>query len=120
MMFIAAISPPRACSKLDGEELVARAAYRHEPLRPRRVALDLAPEVRDVHLAGVLVADVLARPEVLHELAAGDDALRPLGEEREHLELRQRQPHGLAVDCDLVAAEVEAQAAERAHRRRAV
>ena len=29
-----------------------------------------------MHLAGVLVADVLARPEVLHELASRDDGVR--------------------------------------------
>ena len=61
---------------------------------------------------GVLVPDVLARPQVLHQLAPGDDPLRPLREEREHLELRQRQPHGLAVDRHLVAAEVEVESAE--------
>ena len=52
------------------DELVAGAADGHQPLRLGRVALDLPAQVRDVHLARVLVADVLARPEVLHQLAA--------------------------------------------------
>ena len=70
-----------------------------------------------MHLARVLVADVLARPEVLHQLAPRDDGVGLLGEEREHLELRQRQVHALAVDEHLVPAEVDLQAAELPHRR---
>src|SRR4051794_27337191 len=50
-------------------ELVAGPADRHDPLRLRRVALELAPQVRRVDVAGVLVADVRALPQVLHDLA---------------------------------------------------
>ena len=39
-----------------------------------------------------------------------------LGEQREQLELRGREVHGAVVDDDLVAAEVDAQAAHDAHR----
>src|SRR5262249_30904117 len=99
------------------DEHVAGAADGHEALRLRGIALDLPAQVRDVHLAGVLVADVVARPEVLHELAAGDDRFRLLGEEREHLELRERQVDALAVDEHLVAAEVDVESAERADSR---
>src|ERR1700740_1548196 len=99
------------------DELVARAAYGHEPLRLGRVALDLPAQVRDVHLAGVLVADVLARPEVLHQLAPGDDRVGLLGKEGENLELRQRQVNALAVDEHLVPAEVDLEAAELPHGR---
>src|ERR1700757_2543670 len=104
-----------AAVKSGRDELVPGAADRHEPLRLGRVALDLPPQVRDVHLAGVLVPDVLARPEVLHELAARDDRVRLLGEEGEHLELGQRQVDAVAVAEHLVPAEVDLEAAELPH-----
>ena len=78
----------------------------------RGVTLDLAAQVRDVHLAGVLVADVLARPEMLHELAARDDRFRLLGQQGQDLELRQGQVDSVAVDEHLVPAEVDLEAAE--------
>src|SRR4029077_9844344 len=84
-----------------------------------RIPLDLSPQVRDVHLAGVLVADVLARPEMLHELAARDDRLGPLGQKGENLELRERQVDADSVDQHLVADEVDLEAAELPHGRAA-
>src|SRR5438270_568326 len=95
---------------LDAKQLVPQPADGHEALWPRRVALDLPAQIGDVHLARVLVADVVARPQVLHELAAGYDPLRLLGQERQHLDLRQRQAHGLPVDGHLVADEIEMEA----------
>src|SRR5204863_8253305 len=81
---------------LHGLELVAAAPDRHDPLGPSRVALDLAADVRDVQVAGSLVADVRAVPEVAHDLAAREDPLRLAGEQREQLQLERAQRELLA------------------------
>src|ERR671933_228103 len=95
-----------------GHEPVADPAHGEQALRVRRVALDLAAQVRDVDVAGALVAYVGAVPEVLHDLAAAEDALRLGGKEREQPELRRGQAHALAVDPHLVAGQVEAERAD--------
>src|SRR5919202_3614757 len=88
------------------EELVADPAHGDEPLRPARRLLDLAPEVRDVDVAGALVAYVRRVPEVLHDLAAAVDPLGLLREKGEEAELRRSQPDRPPVDADLVPVHV--------------
>src|SRR2546421_8560805 len=97
-----------------GEQLVADAANGDEAARPPRGRLDLPPQVRDVDVAGALVADVRAVPQVLHDLAAAVDALGLLGEEGEQAELRRRQPDRVAVDPHLVPGDVELERANAA------
>src|SRR5919197_3840080 len=96
------------------EELVTDPAHGHEPLRPPRRLLDLAPEVGDVDVARALVADVRAVPEVLHDLAPGVDALGLLGEEREQAELRRGEADRPPVDPHLVPVDVELERADAA------
>src|SRR3954467_5250933 len=100
-------SEARGTVSLHGDELVADLAHRDDALGVRRVALELAPQVRDVHVARAGVADERRPPDVLHDLAAAPDVPRPLGEQREELELGRREPHARAVDLDLVAREVD-------------
>ena len=82
-------------------------AARRRSARLRRPHLDLPAQVRDVHVAGVLVPTYVALPEVLHDLPPGEDALRLLDQAGEQLELGRRQLHRLAVDRHLVAREVD-------------
>src|SRR4051794_10055336 len=72
-------------------EPVPEAAYRDDPLRLRRVALELAAEVRDVRVAGSLVARVAAVPEMAHDVAPRGDIARRGREQRQQAELRPRQ-----------------------------
>src|SRR5207237_10893627 len=78
----------RVSASSHGDELVADRTHRHQTLRLRRVALDLPAQVRDVDVAGALVADVGAAPEVLHDLAPREDAVGLSGEARGARELR--------------------------------
>src|ERR671937_1035745 len=95
-------------------ELVADAANGHEPLRPAGCLLDLAPQVGDVDVAGALVADVRAVPEVLHDLAPRVHPLGLLREEREQAELRGREADRPPVEADLVPVHVELERADAA------
>ena len=62
-------------------------------------------------VAGPLVADVLALPEVLHELTTREHALGLGDEQGEELELGRRHVPRLAVDHHDVSVRVELQAA---------
>src|SRR5215208_3903354 len=97
-------------------ELVPDPANRHDALRIVWIALDLAAQVRDVHVCSPLVADVLALPEVLHDLSPRVHLLWLFGEEGEEPELRRRQPHVLVVDAHLVPDEIELQPADAPYR----
>ncbi len=91
-----------SCSSADqvavGAELVADAAHREHQLGPLRVALDLLAQVRDVDVAGSLVAVELGLPELLHDLRAGEDLAGAADEQAQQLELRAGQVdrHGRA------------------------
>src|SRR6266480_3106 len=61
-------NPHFACFCLHGLQLITGAANGHEAFRVRRIALELPPDVRDVEVARSLVADVVAVPEVTHDL----------------------------------------------------
>src|SRR5215213_2955442 len=101
-------------------ELVARAADRHQPLGAGRAPLDLPPDVGYVDVRGVLVADVLAAPEVPHDLGPAEDLAGPLGQKREQPELGRSELDGLAIDRHLVAREVEPEPPDLPYRSRAV
>ena len=73
-------------------ELVADAAHREDARRPNGVALDLAPDVRDVRVGRALVAEERRAPEVLHDRGAREHLAGRLGEQQQELELGARQP----------------------------
>src|SRR5262245_16410056 len=103
-------------NRLHGEELVARTANGHEPHGILRVALDLAADVGDVQVGRPRVADVLALPEVLHDLPPREDPAGVAGEEGQELQLRRGQLDRLAVRGRLVPLEVEVESADVADR----
>src|SRR5581483_6929922 len=90
-----------------GAEQIPDAAYRHEPLRPRGIALDLPAQVHDVHVARALVAEVARVPEMLDELSPREDALRSVREQCEQPKLRLRQLDRPPLDGELLARQVE-------------
>src|SRR6266542_1842700 len=89
------------------KEGVADPPDRYEPIRVARIELDLPAQVRDVDVAGPLVADVGALPQVLHDLPPAEDPLRLFREEHEQPELGARQVDELAGDRDPVSGEVD-------------
>src|SRR6478672_10488250 len=93
------------------DQFVAEAGNRDDPLRVRRIALDFSSECRDVCVARAFVADVGALPEVLHDLAAREDATWVAGEQREQVVLRRRERDRLAIRGYLVLDDVDSQAA---------
>src|SRR5438094_9114531 len=97
---------------LHGLELVAAAPDRHDPLGPSRVALDLAANVRDVEVAGSLVSDVRAVPEVAHDLAPREDASGLAGEQGQQLQLERGQRYLLVGETCFVLGEIELELAD--------
>src|SRR5439155_24841965 len=67
-------------SKLGGHQLVPEAGYGDDPFWMRWVALNLPSECRHMGVAGALVSDVGALPEMLHDLAACENSPRLVGE----------------------------------------
>src|ERR1044072_8573087 len=82
---------------LRGVELVADAAYGADELGVLGVALDLLAQVRDVDVAGALVAVELGLPELVHDLAAGEDLSGAADQEAEQLELGAGEADRLAA-----------------------
>src|SRR6185436_12710652 len=78
--------------------LIANAAHGQDQLRLLRVALDLLAQVRDVDVAGALVAIELGLPQLLHDLGAGENLARAGDEEAQQLELRAGEVDGDAAD----------------------
>src|SRR5436190_4439192 len=108
---LAVPNPRFACFCLHGLQLVTRAANRHESLRLPRVTLELPSEVRDVEVAGPLVPDVVAVPEMAHDLGTGEDAFRLRREQSEQLQLEGRQHYHLPTDGRLVLREIDLEVA---------
>ena len=95
------ISSSAAASPLGGAsslELVAQPAYGQQVLRGRRVGLDLRPQPLDVDVEGLGVADVVAAPDPVDQLAAGEHPAGVAQQELEQLELLQRHRDAGAVD----------------------
>src|ERR671912_1767769 len=95
------------CVSSHCRQLVADSSHGHDPLGNLRVAFDLAPEIRDVDVAGALVAHVAALPELLHQLAPAEHTIRVRRHEGKQRELGAREATGLAVDGHSVCVGVE-------------
>src|SRR3954462_13066421 len=70
-----------------GDELVAGAAHRPDPLR----VAELAPQLRDVHVDGAGAARICHAPDEIEQALAGEDDARVLEEAGEKVELLARQ-----------------------------
>ena len=77
-----------------------------------RIGLELATQVGDVDVAGSLVSDVRALPEVLHDLLAAEDALWLTREQVEEPELGRCQRDQVSIDAYLVTDWIEFEAAD--------
>ena len=73
-----------------------------------RLALDLLAQVADVDVDRAWLAVVGAPAEALEELPAGEDDAGVRGEQREQLELDERQLDGLAAHLDRAPRQVDA------------
>src|SRR5206468_5196632 len=94
-----------------GAEAVADAVDGLHVARRAGVGLDLAAQVLDVGVDRALVALVVVALHAVDQLEARVHAPGRLGEGDEQAPLRRREVHARVVDGDLVALEVEAQAA---------
>src|SRR5262249_28052716 len=101
------MAPPPVPASAVALELVADAAHGDDQLRALGIALDLLTEVGDVDVAGALVAVELGLPELLHDLAAGEDLAGAADEQAQQLELRAGEADRLATHGGDVADEVD-------------
>src|SRR5690606_22838727 len=88
-------------------ELVAQAPDRDDALGVRRIRLDLGAQALDVHVEGLGVPDVVVAPHPVDQGVAGQHPTRVLGQQREQLELLERELHLLTANGALAALGVD-------------
>ena len=81
------------------------------------VVAQLAPQVADVDVDQVLVADPLGPPDGVDELAAAERHPRSLRQRGQQVELGAGQRHRLTVDPDVPSDRVDGQRPERSQLR---
>jgi hypothetical protein len=92
---------------LGRHQLVAESGHCHDALGVGVVAFDLSAQRRHVRVAGSLVCDVGALPEMLHDLAAGEDSSGFFGEKSKQLVLGRAARNRLAVSLHFVLDDVD-------------
>src|SRR6478752_9025065 len=103
-----------------GLSLVAEAAHGDDVDRVRRVGLSLGSKALDVEVERLRVAHVVAAPDAVDELHAGQDATGVAEQHLEQLELLERQGHRPALDADGVALDIHAHRSRLERRREQV
>src|SRR5579862_2274464 len=102
-------SPRRLRALSIGLEDIACSSHRLQIAREFRIALDLAPEPRHLHIDGAQIAAAL---RLLRQILARDRFARLLRERVEQRRLGGRQMHWLAAAIKQAALQIEAAGAE--------
>src|SRR6188768_665168 len=100
-------SPRGAGASCAVPEAVPRAPHREDQLRLARVALDLLPEMADVDVDRARLAVVGTPADALEQLSAAEHDPRLRREQREQLELDERERDGRAPDVHRAARKVD-------------
>src|SRR5919106_1377648 len=116
-------SPPRRRQVVRGSrrepslrpEAISRAPNGQDQLGVAGITLDLLAQVPDVHVDRPRLSVVGAAAQALEQLAPREYDARARGEEREHLELDERQLDGLAADLDRAPREIDPELAPLDH-----
>src|SRR5579859_258555 len=94
------------------DEAVADARFGEQVARPRRIGLQLPPELRNVHVEDVRRVRVAGPPDLLQDHPVREQLALVPGEIAEQVELVRGQVNRLAGDPDLVRLEVDLELAQ--------
>src|SRR5260370_21146096 len=93
-------------------ESVSDARDREDVVGPRRLRLDLAPEVADVHVDHPRLDGIFVPPDRVQDLLSAEDLARVAGQEREQVEFGMGQLDLLTRPVDAAFVDVDDEVAK--------